>query len=70
MCEPRRVGDVVDGIDVDRPDVPAIGGAEKGVLGEVEGVAAFDFFQAAGVKRTIVIDLNRIVRKETGSGGP
>jgi hypothetical protein len=62
--EPRRVGHLVHGVDVDGSDLAMIARLEERLLGEVVGIAALDRRGLAGVECAVVVDLQRIVREE------
>ena len=62
--EPGGVRDFVQRVDVGRADRPVVAGLDERVLGEVVAVAAIDRLGLAGVERTIVVHLQRVVREE------
>ena len=68
--KPARVGHFVERVDVQCATAGPLAWRAPGVVGEVIGLRQFDFFDATGVERGVVVGGDRIVGKELGSRAP
>ena len=65
--KPARVGHFVERVDVQRANGGPFAGRAPRVAGEVIGLRQFDFFDAAGVERGVVVGGDGIVGKKLRS---